>query len=346
MSRCGPFVAYGVMVIILTLFILLMPGTLLASVTGQCANCHVMHASQAGTVTTPHDSLLNDTCLGCHTGINNGVSTPYVYTTGAEELAGGNFKYADIVNERNGHNPVELNNGVDAILSTPPGWKSGFSANGQVGGGSPNWGTNNLSCSGIYGCHGKHIDNGISGAHHNHPTTGAMTSAGTVGDSYRFLYGIKGYEDSDYEYQANGTNGQHNVYYGAARSADTATNTATMSYFCAECHGMFHSGASTEGVADATFTSPWIRHPVDITMPIGTSGKAYYYPSYNITTPLASTDVTTSTVDMAVPNDRIVMCLSCHRAHASPYYAAMRWDYRGSGSSWVNGCAYCHTDKN
>jgi predicted CXXCH cytochrome family protein len=306
-----------------------------------------MHAFQMVTFgsTTPHGYLLNNTCKGCHSGTNTaGDSTPYVYTTGSEELAGGNFKYAETA-ERNGHNPIELGSADSVLTGDPPGWKSGFIANGTVGGGSPNWSANNLSCSGIYGCHGKHIKNGITGAHHNH-LSGAMTSPTTVGSSYRFLFGIKGYEDPDYEYQATGTNGQHNVYYGTVRSADTANDTATISYFCAECHGLFHSGSSTEGVADSVFSSPWIRHPVDIKMPVGTSGNAYYYTSYNVAAPLASTNVDSNAVDMAVSTDRIVMCLSCHRAHASPNYAALRWDYRGSGSSWTNGCAYCHTDKN
>ncbi len=344
-------------IIIITLLILI-PDLSQASVTGACANCHVMHASQVASglgISTPRDGLLKDTCLACHTGTNTGGTTPYIYTSGTEELAAGNFKYSDVNDERNGHNPLELGSTDSVLTGNPPGWiNTGFAANGQVGGSSPAW-SSNLSCSGTYGCHGKHIANGIFGAHHNHPTTGALTTADTVGNSYRFLYGIRGYEDSDYEYQGNGTDGQHNVYLGVARSgnessADSPTNTHTMSYLCAECHGIFHSGINNnKGVSDngdTFFSDPWIRHPVDISMPIGTSGNAYYYTAYNITTPVASTDVSNSAVDMTSASDRIVMCLSCHRAHASPNYASLRWDYQGAAGSWVNGCANCHTDKN
>ncbi len=341
--------------LLLIVTIIMAPVNLWASVSGECANCHVMHASQQAVTSTPHDALLNNTCLGCHTGTNDGTnSTPFVYTTGVNDLstslAGGNFKFADD-NDRYGHNPVELAGGVDTTLTSPPGWKTGFNANDQVGGSSPNWSANNLSCAGTYGCHGRHNSDGIFGSHHNHPTTGAMTTADKVGNSYRFLYGIKGYEDSDYEYQAASANGQHNVYFGTARSgaestADTPVNTHTMSYLCAECHGIFHSGPGNEGISntsDTFFSDPWIRHPVDISMP--SSGEYTSYSSYNLTAPVASDDISDSTVDMSLPGDRIVMCLSCHRAHASPYYAGLRWNYRGTAGTWVNGCAICHSDK-
>ncbi|HFQ80017.1 MAG TPA: hypothetical protein ENK33_01435 [Desulfobacterales bacterium] len=336
---------------LLIVVILTVPDNLWASVSGECANCHVMHASKQAVTSTPRATLLNNTCLGCHTGTNDGTnSTPFVYTTGTEELAGGNFRYA-VNNERYGHNPIELGAADSLLTGNPPGWKAGFNANGQVGGGSPNWSANNLSCAGTYGCHGRHNSDGIFGSHHNHPTTGAMTTADTVGNSYRFLYGIKGYEDSDYEYQASSANGQHNVYFGTARSgaeasADTPVNTHTMSYLCAECHGIFHSGSGNEGISntsDTFFSDPWIRHPVDISMP--TTGEYASYTSYNLSAPLASDDVSDNTVDMSLPGDRIVMCLSCHRAHASPYYAGLRWNYRGTSGTWVNGCAICHSDK-
>ncbi len=332
-----------------------------AEATGVCSNCHVMHASQQGTASTPNDYLLNNNCLGCHSGTNATDATapavPYVYTAGVSDLttslAGGNFKFADD-NDRYGHNPVELSGGVDTTLTSPPGWKIGFNANGQVGGTTPNWGSNNLSCAGIYGCHGKHDATGVTGSHHLN-ATGAITTPSTVATSYRFLFGIKGYEAADYEFSPLATTGAHNVYYGVARtgsesSADTPTDTATMSYFCAECHGIFHSGASSnEGIADVgdTFlTSPWIRHPVDISMP--TTGEYSGYSAYRPDVPVASSDVSDGSLTVTNAADRIVMCLSCHRAHASPYPASLRWDpttvVAGGGTSTV-GCFACHTTK-
>jgi len=329
------------------------PGDTLAAVSGACAVCHVMHASQvaSGYSDNPRDYLLNDTCLGCHTGTNtDGTShTPYVYTTGATTLAGGNFYYAD-TDERKGHNPRELSSGFDTTLTSPPGWKAGFNAHGQVGGASPDWSANHLSCAGLYGCHGLHNADGIYQTHHYNPASQAMTTADSAANSYRFLYGIKGYEDDDYEAETT----DHNIYYGAERSggestADrpsaTADGEATMGYFCAECHGIFHSGVNDEGIGDAGdtfFTDPWIRHPVDVSMP--TSGEYASY-AYSTEAPVASSDVSDGNINVSAATDRIVMCLSCHRAHASPYYAALRWDYKGS-TGWTNGCAHCHTNKN
>lgn len=324
-----------------------------------------MHYSQVGAVPSkllarglgPQGHLLNDTCLGCHTGTNNlipsatpTVAVPMVYTTGPTELAGGNFKHSDFTSQRNGHNPVELAGGVDSTLTAPPGWTTGFSENGQVGGGSASW-TGQLTCAGVWGCHGEHTDKGISGAHHNHPANGINGQPGTAtGSSYRFLYRIKGYEDADYEAE---TAINHNAYQGVARNNDTHTDAQTISYLCAECHGIFHSNgggvASKEGVADVTFASPWIRHPVDISM--RESGEYSGYNAYRTDAPLAMVDPSapqhaTASTSVAGGDNRIVMCLSCHRAHASPYFASMRWDYRGTAGSWTNGCSYCHTSKN
>lgn len=317
------------------MLILLVPCSSRASFDVVCATCHVMHASQAGVDLTPRAGLLNNSCLGCHTGTNNGSGTPYVLTAGAttldNALAGGNFKFA-ADNPHYGHNPLEL--GVASIVS-PPGWKeSGFAAHGQVGD-TPTW-TSQLTCDGTWGCHGTHDASGVFGSHH-HNKGGQLATATTVGNSYRLLYQIRGSEDDDWQFE---TANDRNIYYGVARGTDTPPDTATMSYLCAECHGLFHSGAGDEGVAEVGFASPWIRHPVDIVMPL--TGEYAAYDTYRTDAPLASS---TGATDVGVASGRIVMCLSCHQAHATPNYAILRWDYRGTGSSWTNGCGYCHTAK-
>lgn len=349
--RAKCFVAPVVMALLL-----LLPGTMRASFSVPCASCHVMHASQVGIASTPRGGLLNNSCLGCHSGTNNGSGTPYVLTTGKTDLtaalAGGNFLFSS-QNSHYGHNPLEL--GVAAVES-PPGWKSsGFEANGQVGS-AATW-TSQLTCDGVWGCHGTHDSTGVFGSHH-HNTTGQLNSAATVATSFRLLYKIKGYEDSDWQFTASATD--HNVYFGKDRagdeaSADVATGgTDTISYFCAECHGIYHSGpGSDEGIADAGgtfFASPWIRHPVDIVMPKAgdaDAGEYAAYASYRTDAPLASNTVpAASSNSVAADGERIVMCLSCHQAHATPYYGILRWDYRGTAGSWTNGCGYCHTSKN
>lgn len=330
------------------------------AVTGVCAGCHVMHASQLGSAlpaTGPEGYLLRNNCLGCHTGTNDGTNTtPYVYKTtdpGAAILAGGNFWFSENgVSDRKGHNPLVA--GVlakDPDLATPPGWKAaGFAANGQVGTIDGTAGKE-LTCSGVYGCHGRHDGTAEAMHHANSTGTAATVDGSTLGKSFRFLKGIKGGEDDDYEYEVAV---DHNVYIGANRAVgaadDTSGGTDTMSYFCAECHGIFHSGAGTEGVATATLGSPWLRHPVDFSM--SNAGEYAGYNTYNAAVPVATSDTATATTDFDVTTapltDRIVMCLSCHRAHASPYDAALRWNpalvSAGAGASSV-GCFACHTTK-
>lgn len=341
----------------------LTPVTAMAAVTGVCADCHVMHASQDGNalpVAGPEGYLLNQTCLGCHTGTNalaTAPTSPYVYDTAAPTgttLAGGNFYYSENgAGDRKGHNPFVT--GVlaaDATLTSPPGWKAtGFAANGQVGTIDA---THPLTCAGVYGCHGRH--DGVAEGMHHADATGevATVTGGTLGASYRFLKGIKGGEDNDYEFE---TAIDHNAYSGAARSAaavdDTTGGTNTISYFCAECHGLFHSGtAATEGLSSGTLGSPWIRHPVDFSMP--NSGEYAGYAAYSPLVPVATTGagtLATTTTALAAATDRIVMCLSCHYAHAGPNDAALRWDpslvsagETADPDSTV-GCFACHSYK-
>lgn len=341
---------------------------------GTCADCHVMHASQVAqgkpaNFYTPNNYLTKDSCLGCHTGDNstNGSAPtiPYVYSVAAAtevaSLAGGNFKFADVAGagQRKGHNPKELPTAsVDTTLATPPGWKAGFPAKGTDQVAVPDTGTpgHELSCAGLYGCHGSHADGkGVTGAHHTNATTTAGIDGTTVGKSFRFLEGITGYEAADYEYIPTATAGAHNVYKGENRTNDAISDTTTMSYFCAECHGIFHSdsGTANEGISSGdnvgTFASPWIRHPVDISMPTG--GTEYNaYNAYLPDVPVASSVIAADGSIAVATTGRIVMCLSCHRAHASPYDAALRWDptwiKAGTDTAGASqGCFACHTTK-
>src|SRR4030042_6571764 len=78
------------------------------AISGQCANCHTMHASQNGTFPTgmtsgPNDYLLLAGCIACHSGATgtatNSFSAPIVLRTsgvpggqgGTYTLAGGDF---------------------------------------------------------------------------------------------------------------------------------------------------------------------------------------------------------------------------------------------------------------
>ncbi len=343
-----------------------------AKVQGQCAECHTMHNSQGGSpmayddngvlqtgTGTPRDVLLLRGCVSCHTGTNDGTNViPYVnnadaggpnYGTdgiGGATLAGGNFYWVATSGaglDAKGHNvATDSLAGVDGALGlTPPGFT----------GTAP---TNQLTCAGTTGCHGDKTATSdfaaISGSHHADDTTIDGT---TVAKSFRFLMGVTGIEDPDWEYTVSSTD--HNQYKGIDRTADTDNDTSTISSLCAQCHDSFHNGSGNVGGANpsgAEFGSPWVRHPTDFDMgntALGSEYRSYGGGTYLPTAPVASASVATivSTVNFA--DDTIVTCVSCHRAHGTPNDDLLRWDYSAVQAGVVGGstgaCFSCHTTK-
>ena len=363
------------------------------AISGACVNCHTMHASQNGTFPTgmtsgPNEYLLLAGCIACHSGATgtatNSFSAPIVLRTsgvpggqgGTYTLAGGDFYWvadSGANTDSMGHNVVGIS-GMDAAIAAnlgnfvPPGWHFGATPGALNDGGITGAGTwtQQLNCAGTFGCHGVHNQTGdfpgIKGAHHgNTGVTATQASSPTaIGDSFRFLSGIKGLEQSRWNW--NETTSSHNEYYGyndpTVRSSTAAgyANKGTINYLCAECHGVYHSY-----IDDATLGTPWLRHPTDIVLGRG-AGTEYsaYNPdasnAYSVQAPVARPGaVPANSSSTVLPNDglgntgAIVSCLSCHRAHGSPVADLLRWDYTamiaGSGTS-DTGCFTCHTTKN
>lgn len=331
-------------------FIFFFPNGAIAVVSGECSDCHTMHNSQDGvavtyelnteytgyeTVSTPKSFLLKSDCAGCHSSTGTATivnNTPIVFSTStfSNPLAGGNFSYViSSGNDEKGHN-VDFIKAVDDTLGlNPPG---GSSMSSQ------------LTCAGEFGCHGDRTSGnnytGIKGAHHTDDSVlkfgsiNESSQGSTAGLSYRFLKGIKGGEDDDWE--QDDTNASHNAYKGTISGAG---DTDTISYLCSNCHGNFHTAVDSP--------SPWIRHPTDVALP--SRGEFNAYTSYSMTAPVARGTIPVSGSSATVtPGSDAVMCLSCHRAHASPYFKILRWDVKSSTSleTALSGCNVCHTSKN
>jgi hypothetical protein len=97
--------------------------------------------------------------------------------------------------------------------------------------------------------------------------------------------------------------------------------------------------------------SLWKRHPTDISMP-GSGTEYAGYTVYDPEVPVARTVIPQTPSGVVNPDgstDDIVMCLSCHTAHASRYESMLRFNYydmiAGDPSS-SGGCFVCHTEKN
>jgi len=351
------------------------------AITGVCSNCHTMHNSQGGSgvvqtydgvgnlatgENTPIDYLLKASCIACHTGdtgtggINN-FNAPVVLHISlpggqgaSNTLAGGDFYWVAKglgADDNKGHNVVGISS-QDSTIATglvPPGWDAtatpGENEDGQIAGGT--W-DSQLTCAGKYGCHGNHTEtspfSAIQRSHHsndNLTSTEADSDVSTIGKSFRFLSGIRGLEDIDWQWTE--TASDHNEYFGIDGNDDYETKT-TISYSCAQCHGAYHD---TDVIGTA---SPWTRHPTDITLP-DTGEYSSYNPGgsnqYSLMAPVARPSVPSlsgSTVtegDSSTDAGAIVMCLSCHRAHGSPNSDLMRWNNQAN----MDGCVVCHTSK-
>ena len=351
--------------LLVALFWIVVPVLSWARVRGPCADCHTMHNSQNGTEVVsggPFRALTKGNCLTCHTGTNDGTNNiPYVLDTAEptynfdgdkNTLAGGNFYWVKNGDDSKGHNVAGLNN-TDDVLTAPPGFNSTAYSDAGIG---TDWNSHQLSCAGTYGCHGRHDTTddfaAISGAHH---ADDSVIDGSTVGKSFRFLLGIKGTEDPDWEYTASSSD--HNGYYASDYQSTGSMDNASINYLCAECHGNFHLHSQID---DDTLGSPWLRHPTDYDMNhvknkeyggypnpdlyTSVSGNGTYFPDV----PVGNTEGSVKSTVLQNDRDAIVLCISCHRAHGSPYADILRWDYStceaGNQTSQC-GCFACHTSK-
>jgi hypothetical protein len=346
------------------------PSPALAKVAGDCINCHSAYNRQAGTGSAgPFRMLLLEDCLGCHTGANDGTNTtPYVCSTaeptfGGNTLAGGNFYWVK-TDDTKGHNVFAGN--PDGDLSVAPG-DVGFSGCGTdnchkdlysvVGTDVP------IGLQGRQGCTKCHMVSnaeGPSGFHHRDDGTGTKYVNTAAQGWYRFLsghmsgdgHGVTGIEHEKWNYGA--TAGSHNEYSGNVIDGGYGffALDKTMTAYCTGCHGRFHDYQGSG--------SAWIRHPSDVVIPnSGEYQYAYgaadgeasgaYDPNVPAARPIATFNWAGGPSATVTPGADLVMCLSCHVAHGSPYPHMLRWDYdgmiAGGGGADGTGCFVCHTGK-
>ncbi|MEW6219030.1 MAG: cytochrome c3 family protein [Thermodesulfobacteriota bacterium] len=370
---------------------LLAPAGVAWALSGVCSDCHTMHNSQDGSPMAtygggagPNEFLTRGSCIGCHAQggaskiltVGSGAQIPQVYhTDGSGNLAAGNFGYIDGTigtgaSGTKGHNVIDLfGANSDPAVSAAPGVILFH-----------NLTDSNLRCAGGRGCHGVRKDvagnyglPAVRGAHHSN-VEGALGTADALGNSYRFLLGVKGVENSTDRWQ-NKSAASHNEYFGATSpqtygcggGSEVTCHAApdsrvippgnTMSSFCGSCHGQFHSLAASNGVTGiGTGTgSPFVRHPTDVILDRsgGTAEYAFYNgggTTFSVEAPVARLTVPGAVSSAVVPSQSAVMCLSCHFAHGSDYPDMLRWEYNqnahtnGAGNS-NNGCFICHTTK-
>lgn len=110
---------------------------------------------------------------------------------------------------------------------------------------------------------------------------------------------------------------QHNVYISG------------MSDFCGACHERFNRTSASRGARG------WRQHPVGITIAGARHADFNHWSGLPDRITLAELP-SKNTTDL---HGAQLFCLSCHRAHASSYKNALRWDY----SQNSQGCLECHS---
>ena len=345
--------------------LLVPPGQSLAKVTGQCGNCHTMHNSQNGNDLSgePIGTLLVGGCVGCHSSNTSsttyslgGCAVPVVNYTGggapSQYLAGGNFYWVGAGFDAKGHNVLGIAGQDVEIEATALEGAPGGVMNACGGCHQSLAVPQTVAADFGSGCQGCHL----RPAHH---ADDSALIVGETGGYYRFLSGhmgggVTGIEDNDW--QATVSAGDHNEYLGDTTSDLDASGVmlgakgmgSAMSGFCCGCHGKFHN-ENTQADGNGT----WIRHPSDAVLRIGTPDTEYEaYTVYDPNVPVARPDLSlyAGSSPTVTPGTDMVMCLSCHRPHGSPFDDLLRWNYAvmdagTTGAGAGNGCFVCHTNK-
>lgn len=283
-----------------------------------CQGCHTMHNSMDGQQVADtafgNEYLLitgnaSDTCLDCHaaygqfrngTGYGPGGDFYWLTKTYTWSGHGGTVESAG---DNHGHNVVSPANGLgeDMTLSAAPG--GDFDAS-------------YLRCT---SCHDPH---------------GNM--------NFRLLYGTAmgpvyngGRYDFDNEAPIAKGNSRRTYPTGGGNESNTRHTIykSGMSEWCANCHTTFHSDNTTNFVhptgdeLGSTIAAAYNAY-ISTDQPTGGNPATSYWglvPFEAVNVDLATADPTNYTQGPTGVDQ--VMCLSCHRAHATPFADAGRWDF-------------------
>ena len=288
-----------------------------------CGACHVMHPGGDGQVAAQGSRPLlraptaTDVCLLCHGGQDgvfgdNPLNPP-------RERGAGNFVF---LLEDN------LNDGPDGAASTIAGEAAGHSVVSLDRGVGPDTrhihapgGTFPADQLGCTSCHDPHGNAGFR----------LLNGAGPVqAGLYDFSYGAPAARGLDItDATAREADDRHTAY---ARG---------MSDWCANCHGFYHEEGSTSGFQHPADAVMGPEHNRSYSMFNGVSDPAGSFPhlAYLAAVPFESGKATVTSTEGS-PSGSRVMCLSCHRAHASSAPHAGRWDFnvdRLDGDGQVSG---------
>ena len=305
-----------------------------------CQGCHVIHQSQSDQNqesfnTTSLGELKgldsSSTCLRCHA--EKGKFYNVLSNDGSTYSAGGDFywlkktftwsengKLCWSLGGNHGHNVVAVEYGLNQENTL----------NSSPGGSYP---SSTLGCTSCHDPHSRMIKDDQTGKILTSDPNGDELNLGTNIGSYRLLGGI-GYSGGSL---SSGVTFKHPAPVAAANSqnwTETDSNhtayASGMSEWCSNCHSDFFSGKSKHPAgSNATLTNTIIfnyNSYVKTGDIAGTPANAYLalVPFELGFADIWSLDpLSTSGPDYGAN----VMCLTCHRAHASAFENSGRWDF-------------------
>jgi hypothetical protein len=296
-----------------------------------CDGCHSMHNSPENPVSgTPNSQLLkgtdaSSTCLNCHEGTG---SYDIFSSTGANFKPGGDFfwltqSYTNTVRgnpvtsdpDNMGHNiiAVDYTLGVDGTNTAAPGGTylssnlgctSCHDPHGQVNGGTAN-GSLPISVSGSYG---------------------GIPPAGTIAGNYRIL------GDSQFKTLTADAPIAATAGLGESDASHVAYGKG-MSEWCASCHAAYtgdpnkHPASNLETLG-ATISGNYKAYVAtgDFTGGAGATSYLQFVPFERQETDKAVLLAAITDTNGPDAGDN-VMCLTCHRAHASAFNNIGRWNF-------------------
>lgn len=280
----------------------------------QCAGCHMPSANKpdsAGAISEPGNPHMlkaqtpSDVCLSCHADDLGAVFSANVNNP-APEKGGGNFIY---LLEDNLNDMQDIGIGADWI----PGDAAGHNINAPE--------------------HGLHTDLTISSAPGGDYPAASMSCTSCHdphgNENFRLLRGAGPIDDGDYTFlnpapEAEGIS----LQFGAESNTNHTAYHRGMSEWCANCHGEFHAASDPaihkhpSGAAIGAAIASAYRAYNGTADPSGGTPSASYLAQVPFEDPL-----TTTTSTNGPSGTSQVMCLSCHRAHASSAPDAGRWDF-------------------
>jgi len=281
-----------------------------------CQGCHTMHNSQNGALVDPDspngnpwllkDATPSDVCLSCHgTSTTRGVFVGTVTAPGNQH-GGGNFVFLTAANINDGHNghlsPIPGSFAGHNIVAPSRGLAADATVLRAPGGGANGFPSSMLGCSSCHDPHGN--------------------------TNFRLLYGVGGIQDNSFTF----TNPAPNAI-GIALSSSAVESQSNhtaylggMSAWCGNCHGDFHANNTKmihpSGVAlGGTIASIYNRYN-------GTLDQNGAVQATSLLAEVPFEDPSNTVSSTAGPSaSSQVMCLTCHRAHASSAMDAGRWDF-------------------